>query len=63
VSRAAAAQANVVKPETISLAAATLGMLLIALVSAGGLTALAQRRQRSIGMLGAQAATNANPDS
>jgi putative ABC transport system permease protein len=35
-------------------------MLLIALVSVGGFTVLAQRRQRSIGMLGAQGATNAN---
>ena len=47
-------------PVTISLAAATLGMLLIALVGVGGFTVLAQRRLRSIGMLGAQGATNAN---
>ena len=59
-SRTSAAQANVLNPETISLAAATLGMLLIALVSVGGFTVLAQRRLRSIGMLGAQGATNAN---
>jgi putative ABC transport system permease protein len=52
--------ANVLNPVTISLAAATLGMLLIALVSVGGFTVLAQRRLRSIGMLGAQGATNAN---
>ena len=45
---------------TISLTAATLGMLLIALVAVGGFTVLAQRRLRSIGMLGAQGATNAN---
>jgi putative ABC transport system permease protein len=35
-------------------------MLLIALVSVGGFTVLAQRRPRSIGMLGARGATNAN---
>ena len=54
------ANANVLNPVTISLAAATLGMLLIALVSVGGFTVLAQRRLRSIGMLGAQGATDAN---
>ncbi len=59
VSRASA-NTNVLNPVTISLAAATLGMLLIALVSVGGFTVLAQRRLRSIGMLGAQGATNAN---
>jgi putative ABC transport system permease protein len=59
-SRQSAASANVLNPVTISLAAATLGMLLIALVSVGGFTVLAQRRLRSIGMLGAQGATNAN---
>jgi putative ABC transport system permease protein len=59
-SRQSAAAANVLNPVTISLAAATLGMLLIALVSVGGFTVLAQRRLRAIGMLGAQGATNAN---
>jgi len=59
VSRASAAGSNVLNPVTISLAAATLGMLLIALVSVGGFTVLAQRRLRSIGMLGAQGATDA----
>jgi putative ABC transport system permease protein len=49
---------NVINPETISLTAATLGMLLIALVGVGGFTVLAQRRLRSIGMLGAQGATD-----
>ncbi|HEY6791279.1 MAG TPA: FtsX-like permease family protein, partial [Trebonia sp.] len=48
---------NAINPETISLAAAILGMLLIALVSVGGFTVLAQRRLRSIGMLAAQGAT------
>src|SRR5262249_5712124 len=52
------ASKNVINPETISLTAATLGMLLIALVGVGGFTVLAQRRLRSIGMLGAQGATD-----
>ena len=60
VSRGSVAGADVLNPVTISLAAATLGMLLIALVAVGGFTVLAQRRLRSIGMLGAQGATNAN---
>jgi putative ABC transport system permease protein len=61
VTRQSAAAGNVIlNPVTISLAAATLGMLLIALVSVGGFTVLAHRRLRSIGMLGAQGATNAN---
>jgi putative ABC transport system permease protein len=60
VSRTSAANTNVLNPVTISLTAATLGMLLIALVGVGGFTVLAQRRLRSIGMLGAQGATNAN---
>ncbi len=60
VSRTSAASANVINPVTISLAAATLGMLLIALVAVGGFTVLAQRRLRSIGMLGAQGATDRN---
>jgi putative ABC transport system permease protein len=53
------ASKNPVNPETISLTAATLGMLLIALVGVGGFTVLAQRRLRSIGMMGAQGATDA----
>jgi putative ABC transport system permease protein len=52
--------ANAINPVTISLAAATLGIFLVALVSVGGFTVLAQRRLRSIGMLGAQGATDAN---
>ena len=51
------ANQNAINPETISIAAAILGMLLIALVSVGGFTVLAQRRLRAIGMLGAQGAT------
>ena len=60
VSRTSAGNTSVINPVTISLAAVTLGMLLIALVSVGGFTVLAQRRLRSIGMLGAQGATDAN---
>jgi len=60
VSRTSAANTNEINPVTISLAAATLGMLLIALVGVGGFTVLAQRRLRSIGMLGAQGATDAS---
>jgi len=56
----AAASSNVLNPETIVLALATLGMLLIALVAVGGFTVLAQRRLRSIGMLGALGATDSN---
>jgi putative ABC transport system permease protein len=51
------ANTNEINPETISVAAAVLGMLLIALVGVGGFTVLAQRRLRSIGMLAAQGAT------
>lgn len=55
-----AANHNVLNPEFFSYAAVTLGMLLIALVGVGGFTVLAQRRLRSIGMLGAQGATDRN---
>ena len=55
-----ATASNVFNPETISLAATVLGMLLIAMVGAGGFTVLAQRRLRSIGMLAAQGATQSN---
>jgi putative ABC transport system permease protein len=51
---------NTLNPEFFSYAAVTLGMLLIALVGAGGFTVLAQRRLRSIGMLAAQGATDSN---
>ncbi len=51
------ANTNAINPETISVAAAVLGMLLIALVGIGGFTVLAQRRLRAIGMLAAQGAT------
>lgn len=55
---ASVAQSNPFNPETISLAALVLGMLLIALVSVGGFTVLAQRRMRSIGMLESNGATD-----
>jgi putative ABC transport system permease protein len=49
---------NTLNPETISLAGVTIGMILIALVAAGGFTALAQRRMRSLGMLASIGATD-----
>jgi putative ABC transport system permease protein len=55
---ASVAQSNPLNPETISLVALVLGMLLIALVSIGGFTVLAQRRIRSIGMLESTGATD-----
>jgi putative ABC transport system permease protein len=50
--------ANPINPDTIVLALATVGMLLIALVSVGGFTVLAQRRLRAIGMLESMGATD-----
>ncbi|MGB8197203.1 MAG: FtsX-like permease family protein [Acidimicrobiales bacterium] len=55
---ASVAASSPLNPETISLAALVLGMLLIALVSIGGFTVLAQRRMRSIGMLESIGATD-----
>jgi len=55
-----ASPGNAFNPETIVFALATVGMLLIALVSVGGFTVLAQRRLRSLGMLGALGATDRN---
>ena len=55
-----ATPSNGFNPEPIVLALATLGMLLIALVAVGGFTVLAQRRMRSIGMLGSLGATDKN---
>ena len=49
---------NVINPETISVAGLVVGMLLIALVAAGGFTVLAQRRLRSLGMLASTGATD-----
>jgi putative ABC transport system permease protein len=51
---------NIIDPSTIILALATVGMLLIALVSIGGFTVLAQRRMRSLGMLESMGATDRN---
>ena len=53
-----AAAGNPLNPETIVLALVTVAMLLIALVGVGGFTVLAQRRLRSLGMLGALGATD-----
>jgi putative ABC transport system permease protein len=54
----AAGAPNAINPETISIAALTVGMLLIALVAVGGFTVLAQRRLRSLGMLASLGATD-----
>jgi putative ABC transport system permease protein len=48
---------NAINPETIIAMVALLGMVLIALVSVGGFTVLAQRRLRSLGLLAANGAT------
>src|SRR3984885_6895909 len=60
VTPAGAANSNGINPSTILLALATVGMLLIALVSIGGFTVLAQRRMRSLGMLESMGATDRN---
>jgi putative ABC transport system permease protein len=59
-SQQSATASNPLNPETIVLALATIGMLLIALVAVGGFTVLAQRRLRSLGMLEALGATDRN---
>ncbi len=51
---------NPINPDTIVLALTTVGMLLIALVSVGGFTVLAQRRMRALGMLESMGATDRN---
>ncbi len=51
---------STINPETLSLAVLTIGMLLIALMAIGGFTVLAQRRQRSLGMLASIGATSRN---
>ncbi len=51
---------NSINPDTIVLALATVGMLLIALVSIGGFTVLAQRRLRALGLLESMGATDRN---
>jgi putative ABC transport system permease protein len=60
VTRHDAVASNPLNPETIVLELATVGLLLIALVAVGGFTVLAQRRLRSLGMLGALGATDTN---
>ena len=60
VTLAGASNSNGINPSTIVLALATVGMLLIALVSIGGFTVLAQRRMRSLGMLESMGATDRN---
>ncbi|HEY5383968.1 MAG TPA: FtsX-like permease family protein [Acidimicrobiales bacterium] len=60
VTIAGATTSNGINPSTIVLALATVGMLLIALVSIGGFTVLAQRRMRSLGMLESMGATDRN---
>ncbi|MGD0684121.1 MAG: FtsX-like permease family protein [Streptosporangiaceae bacterium] len=55
---ASAAASNPINPETITIALATVAMLLIALVAVGGFTVLAQRRLRSLGMLSSLGATD-----
>ena len=57
---AGSTNSNGINPSTIVLALATVGMLLIALVSIGGFTVLAQRRMRSLGMLESMGATDRN---
>jgi putative ABC transport system permease protein len=59
-SQSSAVVPNAINPETILLALATVGMLLIALVGVGGFTVLAQRRLRSLGLLGSLGATDRN---
>jgi putative ABC transport system permease protein len=58
ITPASVAQDNVLNPETISIVLVTMAMLLIALVAIAGFTVIAQRRLRSIGMLGALGATD-----
>jgi putative ABC transport system permease protein len=53
-------QQSQLNPQIIAIAAITVGMLLIGLVSVGGFTVLAQRRLRSYAMLGAIGATDKN---
>jgi putative ABC transport system permease protein len=60
VSTPASVALSTINPETLSLAVLTIGMLLIALMAIGGFTVLAQRRQRSLGMLASIGATSKN---
>ena len=54
---ASTSNGNGFNPQTISIALATIGMLLIALVAVAGFTVLAQRRLRALGMLASLGAT------
>jgi putative ABC transport system permease protein len=58
ITPASVTQGNVLNPQTISIVLVTMAMLLIALVAIAGFSVLAQRRLRSIGMLGALGATD-----
>ena len=58
ITPASVAQNNVLNPQTISIVLVTMAMLLIGLVAIAGFTVIAQRRLRSIGMLGALGATD-----
>ncbi|MGA7834096.1 MAG: FtsX-like permease family protein [Acidimicrobiales bacterium] len=60
ISTQSVGSSNLMNPETISIALATITLLLIALVAVAGFTVLAQRRLRSIGMLGSLGATDAD---
>jgi putative ABC transport system permease protein len=57
---ASVANHNPINPLTLSLAVLTIGMILIALMSVGGFTVLAQRRLRSLGMLSSVGASDKN---
>lgn len=58
--RASAAPSSLFNPKTIAAAGVTFGMLLIALMSVGSFTVIAQRRMRSLGMLASVGATDSN---
>ena len=58
VSVESVSQSNIINPESIAIALATLTLLLIALVAVAGFTVIAQRRSRAFGMLGALGATD-----
>jgi putative ABC transport system permease protein len=57
VARVGSMAIGAANPETIILLVAVIGMLLVTLIAAGGFTALAQRRLRSLGMLSSIGAT------
>ncbi len=60
ITPASITSSNVLNPETITIAVATLTLLLIGLVAIAGFTVLAQRRLRSIGVLESLGATDQN---